>query len=69
MSSYQKRKQEIESLRGEVNELKKELYSKGSVFFKEVKFLGVNRSVYGVIVNGTLEKIHEEFHLTRSQGK
>ena len=60
MTSYQRRKQEIEQLRQEVTELKETLYQESKVFYSELKWLGLGCLTTGLVVNGKLEEVHRQ---------
>jgi hypothetical protein len=59
MNSYQKRKLEIASLKARIELLEKEISNKGNVFFAENKWLGINKMIYGVVVDGQIVQTHE----------
>ena len=59
MNSYQKRKEEIKQLELEVNTLKRELISKGNIFFVDVKWLGSPKLVLGTVIDGELTVLPE----------
>lgn len=50
MNSYNKLKKKNEDLTKEVELLKKQLFNKGAIFFKSKEWLGVGRTLYGVIL-------------------
>lgn len=59
MNSYQRLKEKIRVLQEERNALLKELEAKGNAFFVSNKWLGVNRTVFGTVVNGILIQTSE----------
>lgn len=60
MTSYQRRKAEINKLENEVSTLKEELLAKGNVFFKDPRWLGVRSVIYGTVVNGKILVLKED---------
>jgi hypothetical protein len=60
MSSYKRRKDEIATLNKEVAVLKRELNQKGNVFFAQNKWLGYDKTFYGVVIDGKMEGLREE---------
>jgi hypothetical protein len=59
-SSYNKRKEEIEKLKLEVEELKKALCQESKSFFNEIRWLGIGDMTTGVVVNGKLKEIYRQ---------
>ena len=60
MTSYQRRKQEIEYLKKEVNDLKDTLYAESKLFYSELKWLGIGQLATGVYVKGKIVEIHRQ---------
>ena len=60
MTSYQKRTQEIEQLKKEVEDLKTTLYQESKIFYSELKWLGSGELTTGLVVNGQLKEVHRQ---------
>jgi hypothetical protein len=60
MTSYQKRKREVEQLKQEVEYLKQTLYQESKVFYSELKWLGLYDLTTGLVVNGQLKEVHRQ---------
>lgn len=57
MTSYQRRKQEADQLKQEVEELKLALYNDTKTVFANPIWLGVGRLTFGVVVNDKLVEL------------
>ena len=60
MTSYQRRKKEIEELKKEVEDLKTTLYQESKIFYSELKWLGVGDLTTGLVVKGELKEVHRQ---------
>ena len=51
---------QIKELEDKIGVLETELLAKGNIFFKDSRWLGCTKTVYGTVINGKLVSFHEQ---------